>query len=146
MVLGPLELLVLSFPAALLNNGVSATLDRLESIAYMRVVDVLVVRTDSAGGACAVELNDLPGLQVDPVVLNRLATGLITETDIDEIAALVDESTDAVALLVEHVWVNDLVDQMAGTEGTVLALIHIPAVQAVRAVPVASVQPVVPSR
>jgi hypothetical protein len=68
----------------------------------------------------------------------RLATGLITETDIDEIAALVDHSTDAVAVLVEHVWVNDLADQMAGADGTVLALLHIPAVQAVRALPVAS--------
>jgi hypothetical protein len=143
MVLGPLELLVLSFPAARLNDGVSATLDRLDSVVYMRVVDILVVRTDAAGGACAVELNELPGLQVDPVVMARLATGLITETDIDEIADLVDNSTDAVAVLVEHVWVNDLADQMAGTDGTVLALMHVPAVLAVLAVPVAPGEPAV---
>lgn len=144
MFLGPLELLVLSFPAARLNEGVSATLDRLESLVYMRVVDILVVRTDTAGGGCAVELNELPGLRVDPVVMARLATGLITETDVDEIAALVDQSTDAVAVLVEHVWVNDLADQMAVADGTVLALLHIPAVLAARALPVASGEPVLP--
>jgi hypothetical protein len=131
MVLGPLELIVVCFPATQLNEGVRATLDRLALVGDMRVVDVLVVRTDAAGGACAVELSELPGLRVDPVVLARLATGLITETDIDDIADLVDNSTDAVVVLVEHIWVQNLARQMVAVDGTVLALMHVPAVQRV---------------
>src|SRR4051794_6329941 len=129
MVLGPLELIVLCFPATQLNDGVRATLDRLDSVGGMRVVDVLVVRTDSAGGACVVELNELPGLRVDPVAMARLATGLISETDVDDIADLVDHSTDAVAVLVENLWVQNLARQVVAVEGTVLAVIHVPAVQ-----------------
>jgi hypothetical protein len=126
-----MELIVLCFPATQLNDGVRATLDRLDSMGDMRVVDVLVVRTDTAGGACAVELNELSGLRVDPAAMARLATGLITETDIDDIADLVDEGTDAIAVLVEHVWVQNLARQMVAVDGTVLALIHVPAVQQV---------------
>lgn len=133
MALGPLELIVLSFPAARLNDGVLATLERLRGAPGMRVVDVLVVRTDAVGGACPVELNELPGLRADARTLSRLATGLITETDIDEVGELVDEETDALAVLVEHLWVSDLASDVAETDGTVLALVHIPAVMEVRA-------------
>jgi len=126
MALGPLALIVLCFPAKRLNDGVLATLERLDRAAGVRVVDVLVVRTDAVGGACSVELNELPGLGGDPVALARLATGLITETDIDEVGDLVDEQTDALAVLVEHLWVNDLACEVASTDGTVLALMHIP--------------------
>ncbi|WP_433291806.1 DUF6325 family protein [Actinoplanes sp. CA-030573] len=125
MALGPLELIVLTFPAARLNDGVLATLDRLHGAPALRVVDVLVVRTDAAGGACPVELSELPGLGPD-AALSRLATGLITETNIDEVGELVDDETDALAVLVEHLWVNDLASEVASTDGTVLALMHIP--------------------
>ncbi|MFI5897738.1 DUF6325 family protein [Actinoplanes sp. NPDC051513] len=126
MALGPLELIVLSFPAARLNDGVLATLDRLHESPGVRVVDVLVVRTDAVGGACGVELSELSGFGGDPLDLARPATGLITETDIDEVGELVDEETDALAVLVEHLWVNDLRSEVASTDGTVLALMHIP--------------------
>jgi len=133
MALGPLELIVLSFPAARLNDGVLATLDRLGTAPGVRVVDVLVVRTDAVGGACGVELTELPGLGGDPAAMARLATGLITETDVDEVGALVDNQTDALAVLVEHLWVSGLRDEVATTDGTLLALLHIPAVQEVYA-------------
>jgi hypothetical protein len=132
MALGPLELVVLSFPALRLNDGVLATLERLTGEPGVRVVDVLVVRTDAAGGACAVELNELPGLPGDPAFYAGLATGLIAETDIDDVGELVDHDTDALAVLVEHLWVSDLAIRVASTDGTVLALLHIPAVQEVR--------------
>jgi hypothetical protein len=132
MALGPLELIVLSFPAARLNDGVLATLDQLLVAPGVRVLDVLVVRTDAVGGACAVELNELPGLGCDPQIQARLATGLITETDVDEVGELVDDETDALAVLVERLWVNELASEVASTDGTVLALLQIPAVHKIR--------------
>jgi hypothetical protein len=107
MVLGPMELVVRCYPAAQLNDGVQATLDRLGAVGDMRIVDILVVRTDAAGGACAVELNELPGLRIDPDTLVRLRAGLITETDIDDVADLVDHGTDAVVVLMEYVRAPD---------------------------------------
>jgi hypothetical protein len=125
MALGPLELIVLSFPADQLNDGALATLERLSRGGEMRVVDVLVVRTDSAGGACPVELCELPGLTGD-LGWAGPATGLITESDIDELAWLVDDRTDALAVLLEHRWVTDLARRVAASSGTVVALTHIP--------------------
>ncbi|KUL27991.1 DUF6325 family protein [Actinoplanes awajinensis] len=125
MAMGPLELMILSFPAERLNDGVLATLNRLSRAGDMRVVDVLVVRTDSAGGSCTVEICELPGLPRD-TGWARLATGLITETDLDEVARLVDDHTDALAVLLEHRWVNDLAGRVAAVKGTIVALTHIP--------------------
>lgn len=79
MAFGPLELMVLSFPPERLNEGVWATLDHLTAAWEMRVVDVLAVRTDPAGGVSVVELSELPGLRGDRAWLSRLASGLITE-------------------------------------------------------------------
>jgi hypothetical protein len=125
MALGPLELMVLSFPAERLGEGVRATLAWLSSAGEMRVVDALVIRTDSAGGACAVELSELPGV-CDEAGMVRLASGLITETDIDEMAGMVDDQTDALAVLLEHRWVQDLAGPVAASRGNILALTHIP--------------------
>ncbi|MEV4346393.1 DUF6325 family protein, partial [Actinoplanes sp. NPDC049596] len=117
MALGPLELMVLSFPAADLNDGVRATLDRLDHTGQMRVVDALVVRADPTGGAFAVELSDLPGIRGDPAVLAALATGLITETDIHDVALLTDDATDVLAVLLEHRWLGDLAGRVAAARG-----------------------------
>ncbi|MEU4691479.1 DUF6325 family protein [Actinoplanes sp. NPDC023714] len=126
MAFGPLELMVLSFPADQLSDGVRATLNRLAAAGEMRVVDALVVRTDAAGGAYSVELSQLGGLRDDRRRLARLATGLITESDIDEVAAMVDDETDALAVLLEHRWVRDLAGPVAASRGNIVALTHIP--------------------
>lgn len=128
MALGPLELMVLSFPANRLGEGVRATLDRLFVAGQMRIVDVLVIRTDAAGGACAVELSELACLRGDRTGMARLASGLITESDIDEVAGMVDKDTDALAVLLEHRWVQDLAGPVAASDGSIVALTHIPGV------------------
>jgi hypothetical protein len=125
MALGPLELMVLSFPADRLGEGVRVTLALLAVAGEMRVVDALVIRTDAAGGACAVELTEIPCLRGDPEMA-RLASGLITESDIDDVAGMVDEQTDALAVLLEHRWVQDLAGPVAASSGSIVALTHIP--------------------
>ncbi|WP_433788915.1 DUF6325 family protein [Actinoplanes sp. CA-252034] len=125
MALGPLELMVLSFPADRLGEGVRVTLALLALAGEMRVVDALVIRTDTAGGACVVELTELPCLRGDPAMA-RLASGLITESDIDDVAGMVDEHTDALAVLLEHRWVQDLAGPVAASSGSIVALTHIP--------------------
>ncbi|MEU8816580.1 DUF6325 family protein [Actinoplanes sp. NPDC048796] len=126
MALGPLELMVVSFPAEDLNDGVWATLDRLERADQMCVVDALVVRSDQAGGGYAVELIDLPGIRGDPDVLAALATGLITETDITDVAELLDDDAmEVLAVLLEHRWIGDLAGRVAATRGQIVALTHI---------------------
>ncbi|GIF40309.1 hypothetical protein Axi01nite_46200 [Actinoplanes xinjiangensis] len=137
MALGPLELMVLSFPAERLGEGVRATLALLAVAGEMRVVDVLVIRTDGAGGACAVELSELPCLHGE-VHLARLASGLITESDIDDVAGLVDGQTDALAVLLEHRWVQDLAGPVAASSGCIVALTHIPGAPWHSRVPVTS--------
>jgi len=116
----------MAFPADRLNDGVRVTLDRLTTAGEMRIVDVLVVRADAAGGAFGVELCDLPGMSGDRAAMTRLASGLITEADIDEVADLVDRETDALAVLLEHRWVSELARRVADSRGTIVALTHIP--------------------
>src|SRR5690348_7045403 len=106
MALGPLEMIVVTFPVASLPEGVRVTLDRLEATDSMRVVDVLVVRADAEGRPRLLELSDLPGMRSR----GGLGIGLLPQTDIDEVAALVRPGTDAVAILLEHRWVHELAE------------------------------------
>ncbi|MEU7908552.1 DUF6325 family protein [Actinoplanes sp. NPDC049118] len=131
MALGPVELIVLTFPAADLRNGVRAALGQLTKLGHVRVVDVLVVRSDAAGRACSMEIDDVPGLADGHTCFSGLTSGLITETDVDDVAALVDRGTDALAVLVQLQWVNDLADLVATTNGSVVALTPVHAVHVV---------------
>jgi hypothetical protein len=46
--------------------------------------------------------------------------------DLDEAARLLDDDTDALAVLLEHRWVNELAGRVAASRGTIVALTHIP--------------------
>jgi uncharacterized membrane protein len=133
MTWGPLELVVMSFPADRLPAGVGAALDRLATSADVRLVDALVVRTDTDGTVFAVELTDLPGLDGLPPGWDVTADGLISEADMREIAATVTSGDDAVALLVEHRWSADLAERVAGQNGVLVASAPIPAANAAEA-------------
>ena len=131
MALGPVELIVLTFPPEDLGEGVRATLGQLTEISHVRVVDALVVRSDAAGRACSMEIADVPGLADGRAGFGGLTSGLITGTDVDDVAALVGRGTDALAVLVQLQWVNDLADLVAPANGSVVALTPVHAVHAV---------------
>jgi hypothetical protein len=121
MALGPMEMIVLSFPVERFRDGAWAALRRLPTEGIMRVVDVVVVRIDAAGRALAVELDDVPGLSD----LAWLKSGLITAVDVAEIAELVAHGTEALAVLLEHRWLLDLRSPVATSDGSIVALTHI---------------------
>jgi uncharacterized protein DUF6325 len=122
MAMGPMELVVLSFPAERLYEGALAALHQLSTAGEMKIVDVLVVRVDSAGRPRAVELSEMPSL----CGLARLTSGLITDVDVAEMSPLVDDSTVALAVLLEHRWVLDLERPVSASNGSIVALTHIP--------------------
>ena len=133
MTWGPLELVVLTFPAERMPAGIGAALDRLATSPDVRLVDALVVRTGADGTVSAVELTDLPGLDDPPPGWDAPAEGLISEADMREIAAAVATGEDAVALLVEHRWSADLAERVAGQDGVLVATAPIPAEHAAEA-------------
>jgi hypothetical protein len=87
----------------------------------MRVVDVVVVRIDVTGQARAVELSEVPGL----CSLTGLTGGLITQVDVAEVAELVRHGAEALAVLLEHRWVQDLHSPLEVAQGRIVALTHI---------------------
>ncbi|WP_250030225.1 DUF6325 family protein [Paractinoplanes maris] len=128
---GPLELLVLTYPAERLVDGAAATLEHLTGAPGVRVVDALVVRSGEAGAATAVELADLPGLR--GLAADYASSGLVSEDDLPEIASVVPPGADALAVLVEHTWIAGLSDRAAGLEGSVVAAVRIPSAHAAEA-------------
>jgi Family of unknown function (DUF6325) len=122
MSFGPLELVVLTFPADRFTDGVRAALRHLPADGQMRVVDVVVVRAGRAGRWQAVELSEVPGL----CGLAPAPGGLITQVDVDDIADLVEDGTEALAVLLEHRWVLNLESPLATSDGSIIALTHIP--------------------
>ncbi|SHN45138.1 DUF6325 family protein [Cryptosporangium aurantiacum] len=122
MVLGPLELMVLTFPADRLDEGVRAALDPLAGGSGMRIADAVAVCEDPVSGTRSVELRDLPGLAGD---LTGLATGLIAEADLRQVSTLVDARTVALVVLLEHGWIHELSDSVAAAHGRIHGLTHI---------------------
>jgi hypothetical protein len=118
---GPLELIVLSFPAERFTDGARAALRHLPTEGEMRVVDAVVVRPAGAGRWHAVELSEVPGL----CGLAPLTSGLITQVDVADIADIVEDGTEALAVLLEHRWVLDLESPLAASDGSIVALTHI---------------------
>src|SRR3954465_15038289 len=91
MAFGPLELVVLTFPAEHFTDGARTVLRHLPPAGGMRVVDVVVVRADGAGQWHSVELSEVPGL----CGLAPPASGLITQVDVSDIADLAEDGTEA---------------------------------------------------
>jgi uncharacterized membrane protein len=129
MSLGPLEFVVLAFPGEGLATGVQTALERVTKAGDLRVVDALVVTKHGDGAASAAEVADvdeLRGVQATYGLSDLETVGLIATDDVDEVAALLEPGTTAVAMLVEHVWARQLAESVAAAGGELVASVHVP--------------------
>ncbi len=125
--LGPLEVVVLTFPGAENQGELLAVLERIEAKSDVRVVDVAMVRRFADGSVDAIELAELPLAAQTPQRQAYAATHLLNEDDITELAGLVQEpDTSAMALVVERSWELELAAEMAARGGALAGSARIP--------------------
>ena len=111
--LGPIDFLAIEFPGARIT---APGFERLLSLADQGVVGILdleFIMKDAAGGARKAEVGELELGGADAVDLSDWAgasSGLLDDTDVDEIAAAIQPGSAAAVIVYENRWVLGLLD------------------------------------
>jgi hypothetical protein len=134
MELGPLELLVVKFPGNQFRGEIIPELKKLVEAGTIRVVDILFLRKGREGEVSVLEINDLDDEDFagfDPIVSDL--TGLLSEDDVDDVAAALEENSSAAIMLFEQSWAIGFRDAVLRARGELVYSERIPQ-QAVEAV------------
>ena len=105
--MGPVDYLVVEFPAGKANfsGAMAEKLKELVEAGIVRVLDLLIITKDPAGVVDAFELHDFD--DADASALRELGgdfAQLLSEEDVDHIAAALEPGTVAAALVWENTW------------------------------------------
>ncbi|MEO1061865.1 MAG: DUF6325 family protein [Actinomycetota bacterium] len=128
MALGPIEVVVISFPGNRFDGSILPELQRLVDAGTITVVDGLFVLKDGDGAVTFTELDEIGGDE-DAARLAALVDrldDLISDEDVEELAAGLDLDSSAAILIFEHTWVKPLRDAIVGVGGELTANFRIP--------------------
>ncbi len=127
MSIGPIEILVISFPGNEFNGDVAPALAELVQTGTIRVIDLVFVAKDAAGDVAALELSELDeatSAAFRPHV--EEPSGMLAEEDIADLAAELESASSAAILMFEHVWATRFRDAVVESGGELVAAIRIP--------------------
>lgn len=123
---GPIELLVASFPPDG-TGDVGPAVRRLVDSGTIRIIDILFVTKDRDGKVTSkeiVELDDRSYATFDPLVED--VAGLLSESDVEWLARVMEPETSAGMMLFEHTWAAGFAEAVANGGGRVLMTERIP--------------------
>ena len=118
----PVEYIVLEFPGNQFNGDVVPALSELVESGVVRILDLLFVAKDTDGEVAWFELQELgPEVAAAFESLVGEAGGLVSETDVDVVAADLPNETSAAVIVWEDTWAERFADAVRGSAGQVLA-------------------------
>ena len=133
--LGPVDYLVVEFPAgkAAFSGEMGAQLKALVEGGTVRVLDLLIITKDEDGIVDAFELDEFEDDQAGALRdLGFELADLLSEEDVDHIAAALEPGTVAAALVWENTWAAPFAASIRHSGGQLVASGRIP-VQAILA-------------
>ena len=128
MTLGPIEVLVVSFPGNEFNGEIIPELERLVADDTISIVDGLLVRKDADGEVTFTEFEELGG-NADA---ERLAgamdqlDSLISDDDVAELASALEPNSSEAILVFEHTWAKPLRNAILDSGGVLAANFRVP--------------------
>lgn len=126
--IGPLEFLVVAFPAGGVSDRVAQALRKVEVSGDVRIVDAVVVVKDRDGRVRGEELVDVEELA--PIAaeygLGETRISLVDAEDVEEVGEVLAPGSVGLAILVEHAWARETADAVRGCGGALMAAIRIP--------------------
>ncbi|HEX5782295.1 MAG TPA: DUF6325 family protein [Solirubrobacteraceae bacterium] len=128
-VLGPVDYLVVEFPAAKANfSGEMATqLGSLVDRELIRVLDLLLLRKDLDGSVEVAELNELAAADVGELLaLEANLAMLLAEEDVEAIGAALEPGSVAAVLVYENAWAGPFASSVRRSGGQLVAGGRIP--------------------
>jgi len=127
MTYGPIDFLALAFQTDQLKGEILPELVNLVKNKVVRVIDLVIIQKYEDGHHEAMEMQQLaPDLLAlfDP--LDVEITGLIQAEDIDNLAAVMENGTNAALLLFENLWAVKFKEAVLRANGRLLAQERIP--------------------
>lgn len=121
MALGPSSVLAIQFSGNNFRGQILSALVELVRNKTVRVIDAVAVKKDASGKVETLELEQLAANDLhvfDP--LNAQVTGLLSNDDINDIAAALENNTAAGLLVIEHLWATQLAQAIQDTGGKVV--------------------------
>lgn len=128
MPLGPVEVLVVSFPGNEFNGEIVPELERLVEADTISVIDGLLITKDADSGIEFVEFDqddENPDAARCANLFDRV-DALISDEDVEELAAGLEPNSSAAVLVFEHTWSKPLRDAIVGSGGVLAANFRVP--------------------
>jgi uncharacterized membrane protein len=127
MPLGPIELLVISFPGNQFTGEITPALAELVESGTIRIVDLLFVIKDEQGKVAVLELGDLAA---DVLGQFRLFVSdtipMLNDEDAYELAEALENNSSAGIMLFENTWATRFADAIHNAKGEVVLNERIP--------------------
>lgn len=128
MALGPIEVLVVGFPGNQFNGEILPELERLVEAQTISIVDGLLLLKDADGDVEFIEFGE-DDANPDAARLAALmdqVDSLISDEDVDELAATLEPNTSAAMLVFEHTWAKPFRDAIVASGGVLAANFRVP--------------------
>lgn len=126
--LGPIEIVVIAFPGNKFSGEIVPALTALVAGDTISIIDGLFVMKDSDGAISYAEFDEL-GTNDDAAALTDVIErieGLLSDEDVEELSADLENNSSAAILIFEHTWVKPLRDAIANAGGVLLESVRVP--------------------
>ena len=128
MDVGPVDVVILSFPGNEFNGRIAPAIVDLVERGVIRLLDVLFVAKDAEGNVGAMALADLgDDLGTVIAVSGDVPGGVLDDEDVADVAASLEPNSSAAMLVWENTWAATVTSAIADSGGLVLDYARIPA-------------------
>ncbi|SEK55374.1 DUF6325 family protein [Rhodococcus maanshanensis] len=123
--IGPVELVVLTFPGAQVDPGTIAALQDVVERGYVTLLDLVYIAKDADGNITQVDVDeDLD--EVGLAILSIEAKALISDEDLDVVRDSLEPGTSAAIIVYEETWARQIASTVRGAGGEVALHVQIP--------------------
>ncbi|NLG55873.1 MAG: DUF1269 domain-containing protein [Rhodococcus sp.] len=122
---GPVEIVVLSFPGIRIEPEVTAAFTDVLGRGYVTVLDLIYLAKNQDGQVTLIEADEsLAETGLDALTVSPL--GLVSENDLDIVRSSMAPGTAAVVIVYEQTWARTLAEEVRSTGGAVELHIQVP--------------------
>lgn len=126
MELGPVEVVIFTFPEPRIDDGVISSLGETVRGGAVNLIDLVLVSRDEEGNVHIQDLeDDLPEAWSDVLVDSRPLT-LLSDSDLEVAADSIENNQTAVVAAFEHRWAQPLSAEVRRAGGTTALHVRIP--------------------
>ncbi|MFC7451167.1 DUF6325 family protein [Rhodococcus daqingensis] len=123
--IGPVELVVLTFPGAQVDPGTIAALQDVVERGYVTLLDLVYISKDADGNLTQVDVDeDLD--DVGLAILSIEAKALISDEDLDVVRDSLEPGTSAAVIVYEQTWARQIASTVRSAGGEVALHVQIP--------------------